>query len=65
MKMDMYMLTLDQVAGIVDNNGLGEALCSRVHSDQIKDPELRVLWRESQRLIKLIKEIIDAVPVEE
>ena len=58
-------LSLSQVAAIVDNSGLAEAIAHRVMPEEIDNVELAVLWVDCQTLIERIKRIIDAVPFEE
>ena len=61
----MERLSLSQIAAIVDNNGLAEALVNRVHPDDIEDERLRFLWTEIQVLTKLVKDMIAEIPFED
>lgn len=58
-------LSLSEVAGIIDNNGLGEAFLYRIDADEIEDTELQLLWRQIQILMELVKLIINEVPFED
>lgn len=58
-------LSLGQIAGIINDGGLGEALFGRIHPDEIEDEKLRFLWTQIRVPAKLVEGIIAEVPFED
>lgn len=52
-------MTLEEVAVIVDNEGLGYAIAHYMSEDEIDDPILKEKWKQTS---KLLKEIEDMLP---
>lgn len=51
--------TTEQVAGIVDCEGLGYAVTDYLGADSIEDPELARLWRQAKEALDEINEILE------
>jgi len=52
-------MTLEEIAVIVDNEGLGYAIAHYMGSDDIEDPVLKEKWEQAG---KLLREIEDMLP---
>jgi len=51
-------MTKQEVADIVDSEGLGYAITSYISGDDIDDPILREKWKEADKLLGEIQSIL-------
>lgn len=52
-------LTIDQVASIVDSEGLGYAVQCHTSADRIADPQLAKLWREAKVALTALNNFLE------
>ena len=52
-------LTIEEVADIVEGEGLGYAVTDYMNSDSIEDEELAKLWEEASIAMRKIQEILE------
>lgn len=55
----MKKYTLQEVADIVDTEGLGYAITDYTGSDSIEDEELSKLWKEAEEVLGKINKILE------
>ena len=55
----MAKKTIEEVASIVDNEGMGYAIMDYMGADSIKDKELSKLWKEAQEVLSKIENILE------
>jgi len=56
----MRTLTVAEVYDIVDQNGLGECVITRVNPDEIRDPVLSTLWEDARELLRTIEDCLES-----
>jgi len=56
----MRTLTVAEVYDIVDQNGLGECVITRVNPDEIRDPVLSTLWEDARELLRTIEDYLES-----
>ena len=52
-------LSIEEVADIINSEGLGYAVHGYLDADQIEDPELAKLWREADAALCAISDICE------
>jgi hypothetical protein len=52
-------MTIEQVASVVDSNGLDYAILHYMKPESIKDDELRSVWNKAHAALKDIERILE------
>lgn len=52
------LLTIEEVAVIVENEGIGYAVTGYLSADRIEDPDLRRMWETAREALEAISSIV-------
>lgn len=58
----MEKVTLEEVAQIIDSEGIGYAITGYLTYDKIADPRLAELWLQAQQVLAEIEEMLPELP---
>lgn len=52
------LLTIEEVAVIVENEGIGYAVTGYLSADRIEDPDLRRMWETAREALEAISSMV-------